>query len=159
MKSFYILCFLCLLCYSEITAQSLEPQVLAGAGTTFSNSSGSLEFTVGEVISHTMNNGTVGKTLTNGFHQPNISISTNLGAEIVMPGLSVYPIPATDKVMIAFPQTPDNSLVELYDASGKLVFSGFSHEQEYKLTISHYTAGVYFLKVDKGNLFKIIKTN
>lgn len=159
MKTIYLVSFLFLFSYSKVKAQSLEPQVIGNAGTSFTNTNGSLEFTLGEPVTQTMSNGTTTKTLTNGFHQPIISISTNLGTELLMSGLKVYPVPATDKVMISFPNTPAGSMIELYNECGKLLFSGSNSEPEFMLPLSEYETGIYFLKVDKGNLFKIIKSN
>ncbi len=57
----------------HINAQSIERQVIGSAGTTLSNGTVSLDFTVGELAVTTITDGTT--TLTQGFHQETIILS------------------------------------------------------------------------------------
>ena len=57
----------------HVNAQSIERQVIGSAGTTLSNGTVSLDFTVGELAVTTITDGTT--TLTQGFHQETIILS------------------------------------------------------------------------------------
>jgi hypothetical protein len=77
MKTIIKIMFCLCLCFSQ--AQTIERQVLGSAGTTLSNGTVSLDFTLGELAVTTITNGTT--TLNQGFHQTRkvfISIATQI---------------------------------------------------------------------------------
>ncbi|WP_034057312.1 hypothetical protein [Lacinutrix jangbogonensis] len=66
---------LCLcVCFSQ--AQSIERQVIGASGTTLTNGTVSLDFTVGELAVTTITNGTT--TLSQGFHQPSVLLGIKI---------------------------------------------------------------------------------
>ncbi len=72
-----------LLAFATTQAQSIERQVIGSAGSTITNGSTTLEFTVGEVAVTTITNGTT--TLTQGFHQGDRMIVV-LNAKVFLQG-------------------------------------------------------------------------
>lgn len=74
----FCLCF----CFSQ--AQSIERHVIGTSGSTLSNGTVSLDFTVGEVAVTTITNGTT--TLNQGFHQPNIVLGIKVNTIAFLQG-------------------------------------------------------------------------
>ena len=74
---------LCLsFCFSQ--AQSIERQVISSAGTTLSNGTVSLDFTVGELAVTTITNGTT--TLNQGFGQPKVILGIKVNTITFLQG-------------------------------------------------------------------------
>ena len=67
--------------------------------------------------------------------------------------VSVFPNPADDKITITFAGSlagADPHKVELYDALGKLVYSGQTRLQEFSVNVRSFAAGIYILKYSNG---------
>lgn len=65
-------------------AQTLSPQVIASGGASFTNAAGTLQYTMGQAINTTLNNGT--NILTQGFQQPEQNISINVQIKFFLEG-------------------------------------------------------------------------
>ena len=76
--------FLCLFSTALVQAQSLERQVIGSTGTSFSNASAQMDFTVGELAVTTITDGTT--ELTQGFHQTNLSVAIKLSPIALLQG-------------------------------------------------------------------------
>lgn len=100
-------------------AQSLQPQVIANGGTSYSNASGQLDWTIGEPVTATLSSG---NSISQGFHQPDLSITTGVVTE-EWDGISIYPNPTVSAINIQFENLKKNAKVELYNAEGKLVYT------------------------------------
>lgn len=137
-------------------AQSIERQVIASGGEAMSNTTGSIEFTLGEPVIQTMNNVSVNSTLTNGFHQTTISV-TQVSENLNSVGLRVFPNPANELVHVMFNEVQKNGLIELFDMSGRLVQSHIINDRSFDLNVASYADGTYYLKVNHTNSYKIIK--
>ena len=66
------------------SAQSLERQVIGSSGTSFSNATAQLDFTVGELAVTTLSNGT--NDLTQGFHQTNLQVTIKVAPAAFLQG-------------------------------------------------------------------------
>ncbi|WP_343909634.1 hypothetical protein [Aquimarina litoralis] len=73
-----------LLFFSALSSQSIERTVIGSSGTTLSNASVSLDFTVGELMVTTLSNGTT--TLNQGFHQELIILQLKLSPVVFLQG-------------------------------------------------------------------------
>ncbi|WP_299605450.1 hypothetical protein [uncultured Aquimarina sp.] len=73
-----------LLFFSALSSQTIERTVIGSSGTTLSNASVSLDFTVGELMVTTLSNGTT--TLNQGFHQELIILQLKLSPVIFLQG-------------------------------------------------------------------------
>jgi hypothetical protein len=107
--------------YATVYSQSISHQVIASAGNSVTNGNMNLSYTVGEVAVTTISGNNY--ILTQGFHQPEHTVSSMLESEkTVIGSFAVYPNPAGGEVYFGyeFPQ-PGNVSVALYDVSGKLV--------------------------------------
>ncbi len=149
------LLFLSIFATISVSAQ----EVVSTQGESYSNTSGSIDFTVGEVI---INTGTDGNyDITQGFHQTNWNFS---GIEDNAPSFKVgiFPNP-TEDVLIIRTSTFDNVTYTLYDANGKIVLQDKLLSSQTPIQVSHLASGSYSLTLNNENQnlkkFKLIKTH
>ena len=139
-----------------LSAQSLTPFVVSTSGAFFSNSSGMLSTTIGELAAVTTLTGGV-NILTQGFQQPwdfNTSIP-----EITDNGLAfdVYPNPSSGIFTLALNTEKDSKVtVKIYDVLGKTIyFESISHSSGYashEINLKSMAEGVYFLEMTNEEL-------
>ena len=159
MKHILLLLIICC-CATFATAQTLTPQVISSAGTTFVNGSTTLDYTVGEPVTATLDNGS--NQLSQGFHQNDLLITTITNSPSSS-GIAVFPNPSVDVVNIQFAKPTDNNKFELYSADGKLLKTEACKAQTIsQLDMNAFGCGTYFLKIFTDNKeqtsFKIIKS-
>jgi len=119
-----------------ISAQTLSPTVIASSGGFYSNPSGMLSSTVGEMsMVATFSAG--GTILTQGFQQPedfNVSVK-NIDNE--NSGIAVGPNPTGGTVQIIFSKPDVLKLsIAIYDVAGRLVY----HTETQKAAFNNYVA-------------------
>mgnify|MGYP001388431852 CR=1 FL=1 len=136
---------------------SFGQEVVSTRGGSYTNSNGSIDFTIGEVIINTGTDGT--NDLTQGFHQTNWKFS---GIENHTPSYEavIFPNPTEESLNIKT-STYENVVYTLYDAQGKLVMQNELVEEQTSLQVSHLAPGKYSLvlnnKTEKLKTFKLIK--
>lgn len=134
-------------------------EVVSTQGNSYSNATGSIDFTVGEVVIQTGTDGTT--AITQGFHQTNWNF---VGVEDYAPNFEVmvFPNPTEDALTIQT-TTFERVTYSLYDAQGKLVLQDELSAEQTPIEVSHLAPGSYSLTLnnDTQNLktFKLIKTN
>ena len=154
-KTKTITLFLFCLVLTELKAQTLTPQVLSTAGTSFVNGTNVLDWTLGEPATFTLDNGT--NLLTQGFHQNDLLITEIDNTENSF-GVTVFPNPTADFVQIQFDKATDNNVIELFSVEGKLLLSEtISATNVAQINMSNYANGTYLLKVNKSKTYQIIK--
>ena len=132
-------------------------EVVSTQGDSYSNASGSIDFTLGEVIIATETDGT--NDLTQGFHQTNWNF---LGVENHTPNYeaTIFPNPTEDVLNIRT-STFENVTYTLYDAQGKLVMQDIFSAEQTPIQVSQLAPGSYSLTLNNEtqNLktFKLIK--
>ena len=150
-----------LLATGTVSAQ----EVVSTQGDSYSNASGSIDFTLGEVVIDTGTDGN--NDLTQGFHQTNWNF---LGVEDFAPNYEaiIYPNPTEDVLNIRT-STFENVTYTLYDAQGKLVMQDILSAEQTPIQVSELAPGAYSLELifeegSKGSLsspkrktFKLIK--
>jgi hypothetical protein len=107
-------------------SQSITPEVIATAGDYFVGSNATLSWTLGEVITETVSNGTY--TLTQGFQQPHYNITgipddptikNDVAGEI-----NIYPNPVDDQLNVSFKDMKqDHVVITLFDLNGKILIN------------------------------------
>jgi hypothetical protein len=139
------------------TLSASAQEVVSTQGDSYSNASGSIDFTIGEVI---INTGTDGANdLTQGFHQTNWNF---LGVEDFAPNYEaiIYPNPTEDVLNIRT-STFENVTYTLYDALGKRVMQDKLSAERTPIQVSQLAPGSYSLTLnnERQNLktFKLIK--
>ena len=150
-----------LVLFSLLAAGSVSAQeVVSTQGDSYSNGSGSIDFTLGEVIIATGTDGT--NDITQGFHQTNWK--NFLGVEDFAPNYEaiIYPNPTEDVLNIRT-STFENVTYTLYDAQGKLVMQNILSAEQTPIQVSQLAPGYYSLTLtnETQNLktFKLIKHN
>jgi hypothetical protein len=134
-------------------------EVLATQGDSYSNASGNIDFTIGEVIINTGTDGT--NDLTQGFHQTNWNI---LGVEDYAPNYEaiIFPNPTEDVLNIKTSMF-ENVTYTLYDGLGKLVMQDILSAEQTPIQVSQLATGNYSLTLtnETQNLktFKLVKTH
>jgi uncharacterized repeat protein (TIGR03803 family) len=93
-----------------------EPSVIGSAGDYFASASGSLAWTLGEVITETFTNDT--KILTQGFHQPQNYIITGLPEETSE--FLIYPNPVQDWLIVKTSASSDYH-IEIFNLHGQKI--------------------------------------
>ena len=128
-------------------AQSLSSSVIASTGEQFSSASGSLEWTLGEIMTETyqQSNG----YFTQGFQQPATIMVTSV-EEAEEATLWVYPNP-TDGVLNIKTTESGSYLLELFNLQGqKLINKNFNvnngtHIQ--RVDLQDYAVAIYLLRI------------
>ena len=146
--------------FSLLTTLSVSAQeVVSTQGDSYSNASGSIEFTIGEVVINTGSDGT--NDLTQGFHQTNWNF---VGVEDHAPNFEaiIFPNPTEDILNIRTSMF-ENVTYTLYDAQGKLVLQDVLSAEQTPIQVSQLAPGSYSLTLNNEtqNLktFKLVKTH
>lgn len=134
-------------------------EVVTTQGDSYSNSSGSISFTLGETV---INTGTDGvNEITQGFNQTKW-VFVSLEDHALDYGVSVFPNPTQDQLNIK----TENSLnvsYTLYDSKGSLIYEDRLNTKLTTLEVSHLAAGNYSLvlynKKQILKTYKLIKNN
>ena len=90
---------------------------------------------------------------------PNVYFTTNcLATDLNIPEvndkLNIYPNPSDDIVNIEI-ENIDNTILEIYDVNGMLVYSKQPNSKSEKIDISGFSKGVYLVKVKQDKSFMI----
>lgn len=149
-----------LLVLSLLSTMSLSAQeVISTQGDSYINGTGSIDFTIGEVVIDTGTDGT--NDITQGFHQTNWNF---LGLEDHDPNYtaSIFPNPTTDELNISASKF-ENVTYSLYDANGKLIMQNQLTAEQTTISANQLEPGQYSLVLTDENqnlkTFKLIKTH
>jgi hypothetical protein len=140
------------------TINLFSQDVISSQGDSYTDSSASIDFTIGEVVTSTVSNGE--KTLTQGFHQTNWSF---VSIENHVPNYEaiIFPNP-TDNFLNIKAISFKNVNYSLFDEMGKLVLNGTLYSEKTSLDVSKLHTGLYSLVLNnsenKLKTFNIIKT-
>ena len=142
--------------YSLLYFNCFSQQVISTQGNSSSNSAGSLDYTIGDLIITFGSNDST--HLTQGFHQPVFEI-TNIETIEISFEVSIYPNPAVDQLNIQFIEIDKGSRFDLYDASGKLLVTKLITNHYMVIPFCKYETGVYFLSFisSENQLLKTFK--
>ena len=126
---------------SVVSAQ----HVVSSNGDSRSAAGVEVSWTVGEAVIETLISGSI--TLTQGFHQTEISVTAV--SENLFPGLEikVYPNPTPDIITIHFSEYIEGSRYWLYDLRGKLLENKLINSADTELNMKNYASGQYILKL------------
>lgn len=126
-------------------SQQLSPQVIATTGNHFTSAGYQLQYTLGETITETLIENE--HTLTQGFHQTELTITTIL--ETAEVSVLLFPVPARDLVFIKFNSPNAARSFNLFDMSGKLIDFGSINPaiEIFELPVSKLANGTYLLNL------------
>jgi hypothetical protein len=133
-------------------------EVVTTQGDSYSNASGNIDFTLGEVVINTGTDGT--NDLTQGFHQTNWSF-VSIENHITNYEAIIFPNPTDDFLNIQSISFK-NVNYSLFDEMGKLVLNGTLYTEKTSLDVSKLQTGSYSLILNRSEnklkTFNIIKT-
>lgn len=147
------------LCALLTTVSVSAQEVVSTQGDSYSNASGSIDFTIGEVVINTGTDGT--NDITQGFHQTNWNF---VGLDDHAPDYEaiIFPNPTSDILNIRT-STFENVTYTLYDAQGKLVLQDKLSAEQTPIQVSQLAPGAYSLTLNnetqKLKTFKLVKTH
>jgi hypothetical protein len=72
-------------------------------------------------------------------------------------GVSVYPNPSAGVLNLRFDVLRENTHVDVYDATGRLIFSRQAINAELQLDLSAYAQGLYYLNIKNGDATEMVK--
>ena len=143
-----------------LSSITFSQEVVSTQGDSYTNASGSIDFTIGEVVINTGTDGT--NDLTQGFHQTNWNF---LGVDNHEQNFeaTVYPNPMGTELYI---QTENFEYVSyvLYDAAGRIVAENKLNALQTGIDVSTFAPSSYSLVLQDENqnkikTFKLIKTH
>ena len=145
MKVLYV--SICLLIPYIGLAQLNSPELVSNSGGSFSSGDYHMDFSIGEIAIEQFGNGVI---VTQGFHQVDLSIVTNI--EEIDFISKIYPNPAQSFFTIEF-DSPQNVIVFLSDQNGKLIFQKEIKNQSIQsFDVSTLAQGNYqFVVINKNN--------
>ncbi len=148
--------FLIVTCCSGLLAQ----EVVATAGSTLVNATGSISYTIGEGVAQTLTKGD--KTITQGFHQTTMSVTMVSELKDLDFSISVFPNPTSDVLTLKLTKENVSGLQYLiFDINGKLISQKNLESNETNVSVGQLAEGFYIIKVQAGTkelkTFKIIK--
>ncbi len=133
-------------------------EVISTQGDSYSNSSNTIDYTIGEPIIETVSDGN--NDLTQGFHQ---TLLTVVGIEDLDVNFSVniFPNPTSEIVNLDI-EKYEGIIFHLFTLEGKLLNQAVLTEKKTTLNVADYPKGTYLLKLStSGNqkikTYKIIK--
>ena len=146
--------------FVSIYAQSFQPTVIGSSGTFATSLSGSMSWTVGEVMTETYS--PTNNFFTQGFHQPFPLLATIITNPVV-PNIVVYPNPITDNLIIDLSNQKGNFNIEIFDMQGKLLRTETFSSGNTLINISfhEFANGTYLLNIINfnTNIFSSYKIN
>ena len=155
MKIFFIA-----ICSLSISQFSFSQEVISTQGDSYTNANGSVDFTIGEVVTFTATDGN--NDLTQGFHQTNWNF-VELEDHQADFEVSIYPNPVEDELNIRAAEFQDVSY-KLYDSRGRVVREDNLSGEFTGIAVTDLAPGGYQLELHKSNqdllkTFKLIKNH
>ncbi|MCP9236445.1 T9SS type A sorting domain-containing protein [Lewinella sp. JB7] len=137
-----------------LAAQDLTPQVLATGGGTGRTSGLILDWTLGQLVTHTVD--LPAGILTQGFHQPDLLIvEANPSALEAGPRVSVFPNPVSAELNVRASgfAAEEYTVLQLLDVRGRMVLERrHVHLLDgLKLDFAHLPASTYTLRVARAS--------
>jgi len=128
-------------------AQSFTPDVIGSAGTFATSVSGSMSWTICEVMTETYSSTNI---FTQGFHQPDTAAVVAVANISVDENISIYPNPVFDNLYIDFSKTTGNFGIEVFDALGNKIIEEkniSSNSTLHRISLASLAEGIYILNL------------
>jgi len=154
-----------ILSFAMLYAQDLNPEIVATAGDSNQGNNIQLDWTLGELAVTTIQSSN--QQITQGFHQPQIQITSVLDFSEDIGSIDVFPNPSIDHLNMKMSFFKKEKIqIRLYNLEGKQILSKYIEDRNVEeiLVIKSLPAGNYFLSfyIDEHKTvqtFKIQKIN
>jgi len=133
-------------------AQDLDQKVIGTAGNYSETGTASLSWTIGETVVETVSAGAA--TLTQGFQQGSLFVTTIINETEMGYKVKVYPNPVTSNLSIETAQKIDFQLINI---NGQVLKSGTCENQLQQIDVTALPQGTYILKLNNKETHTIIK--
>ena len=123
---------------------AIQNNVFASSGSNFSNSSISMDFTIGECLTNSFVSNNL---ISQGFHQPDVDENTNgidIPSGFTQIYFSVYPNPFMETFSVEH-NSANAVRLKIFDNAGRLVYFESLLSQFTTLNLSNFQSGVYQL--------------
>jgi hypothetical protein len=135
-------------------------EIVSSGGETQKVSGYEVSWTIGEPVTETLSGSA--NILTQGFHQPKLSVTPVSEFQKSGIELKVYPNPTSDFVIIQTNGLTENLRYLLFNINGKLLENELITSEKTKMNLKNYSGGQYVLKLicnsnQPVQNFKIIK--
>ena len=151
------LLFVLLLSICCLGAHAQPHDLVSSSGASFENSSGYLDFSIGELITSTLTS--TSAVLTQGFHQTRLRTGVPVVSEPAIQ-MSVYPNPVSDRLILQV-ELPEGFDYLLYDSRGVLLDRGQILGEHTEIDFTTLAPAIYILRVtnhkEEVRLFQIVK--
>ncbi len=145
-----------------LSANAQELEVIGSAGSSETSASGTLSYTIGEVVVAT--GSSTENVLTQGFHQGFLT-PTAIDEVPERFEVTIYPNPTADRLVIESAHLSDFERVKLYDLQGKLIWqqaSSLADQERMVINFIPYAAGNYILRMSEKTTgevysYKVVK--
>lgn len=160
MNRFNITLFFFILLAPPFLAELKSQEIIAPAGAVFHNNNTSISWTLGE--SFTTTHSSEGVTITQGFHQGDLQISTFVVDPSLDFSIEVYPNPTSDLLWVNItPNIPNKIYYMLFNTEGRLIQRDKLMNPSQNIRFDGLAPGTYILRIlqeDKPlKVFTIIK--
>jgi hypothetical protein len=137
--------------------QSIEQNVVSTSGNNHNQINGSIEYTVGEPVIETIENGD--NTMTQGFQQSYFVVSTVENNITSVPFLSIYPNPTMGDLNIKFNNANQSyyCTIDIFDLNGKKLQSITNYTESVLIKLDQYAVSTYFLLITDNETQETIK--
>lgn len=144
----------------SLKAQSLVSDMIASSGTFATFPSGSMSWTIGEVMTESYSS--AGNVFTQGFLQP--EVNSGMGVSNLQTGnISIYPNPVVDNLTIDFSGISGNQLIYIYDMHGHMLLNDNipAGQEQFKISFREFANGIYLLNIinSESNTLSAYKIN
>ena len=135
-------------------------EVISSVGASQTAAEIEVSWTLGELVIETISAGS--NTLTQGFHQSKLTVTSVQGVHFVEIELDVFPNPSHDFVIIQFEELVDGAAYSLFDVTGKVIERKLITSTRTVIHLENYSSGQYILKLTKDfkkplKTFQILK--
>lgn len=139
----------------SVKAQTIERQVIGAAGTSITDGSVIVDFTVGEQSITTITDGN--SILIQGFHQEPFSNQIlDVEDNNILDGFTLYPNPVLDQFVIWGLGGNETYRLEIFNVRAQKIKTIEDYRSE-PVSVFNCRAGVYFVKITSDSASKIIR--
>jgi len=137
----------------QLSAQSLEMDVIASSGDTWDEGPYSFSWTFGEVAIESLENESY--TLLQGFHQPEIYLDVKVMEEDLNHDIFLFPNPVQKNVTVSFPEYLNQIDLEIFEPTGTSVSKVTIYQKDAQIDAKGFPEGIYLIVI-KNKLNKVI---